>query len=83
METFAQHYGAMCAAILNRMPGADMELIDQAVAHPATQPQDIIKQCYLSLPVCIIMSLTKTDPAICKIASALIYQNIVNICLCI
>ena len=31
METFAEHYGAMCAAILNRMPGADMELIDRAV----------------------------------------------------
>ena len=31
METFAQHYGAMCAAILKRMPGADMELIDRAV----------------------------------------------------
>ena len=31
METFAQHYGAMCAAILKRMPGADIELIDLAV----------------------------------------------------
>ena len=31
METFAEHYGAMCAAILHRMPGADMELIDRAV----------------------------------------------------
>ena len=31
METFAQHYGAMCAAILKRMPGADMDLIDRAV----------------------------------------------------
>ena len=31
METYAEHYGAMCAAILNRMPGADMELIDRAV----------------------------------------------------
>ena len=33
METFAAHYETMCAAILNRMPGADMELIDQAVAY--------------------------------------------------
>ena len=33
METFAEHYGAMCAAILNRMPGADMELIDRAVEY--------------------------------------------------
>ena len=31
METFAEHYGAMCATILHRMPGADMELIDRAV----------------------------------------------------
>ncbi len=31
METFAEHYGAMCAAILKRMPGADMDLIDRAV----------------------------------------------------
>ncbi|MBQ3215714.1 MAG: bifunctional (p)ppGpp synthetase/guanosine-3',5'-bis(diphosphate) 3'-pyrophosphohydrolase [Oscillospiraceae bacterium] len=31
METFAEHYGAMCAAILKRMPGADIELIDRAV----------------------------------------------------
>ena len=31
METFAEHYGSMCAAILHRMPGADMELIDRAV----------------------------------------------------
>ena len=30
METFAQHYGAMCASILKRMPGADMDLIDEA-----------------------------------------------------
>ena len=33
METFAQHYGAMCAAILKRMPGADMDLIDRAVEY--------------------------------------------------
>ena len=33
METFASHYESMCAAIQNRMPGADMELIDQAVAY--------------------------------------------------
>ena len=33
METFAEHYGAMCAAILHRMPGADLELIDRAVEY--------------------------------------------------
>ena len=33
METFAQHYGAMCASILKRMPGADMDLIDRAVEY--------------------------------------------------
>ncbi len=33
METFAEHYAAMCATIQKCMPGADMELIDQAVAY--------------------------------------------------
>ena len=37
METFAQHYGAMCAAILKRMPGADMDLIDRAVEYARTK----------------------------------------------
>ena len=40
METFAQHYGAMCAAILNRMPGADMELIDRAVDYARNKHKD-------------------------------------------
>ena len=40
METFAQHYGSMCAAILNRMPGADMELIDRAVEYARVKHQD-------------------------------------------
>ena len=31
METFEEHYAAMHAAILKRMPGADMQLIDKAV----------------------------------------------------
>ena len=40
METFAQHYGAMCAAILKRMPGADMELIDRAVEYARNKHKD-------------------------------------------
>ena len=40
METFAQRYGAMCAAILNRMPGADMELIDRAVEYARQKHKD-------------------------------------------
>ena len=40
METFAQHYGAMCAAILKRMPGADMELIDRAVDYARNKHKD-------------------------------------------
>ena len=40
METFAEHYGAMCAAILNRMPGADMELIDRAVDYARNKHKD-------------------------------------------
>ena len=40
METFAQHYGSMCAAILNRMPGADMDLIDRAVEYARNKHQD-------------------------------------------
>ena len=40
METFAQHYGSMCAAILDRMPGADMELIDRAVEYARVKHQD-------------------------------------------
>ena len=31
METFEEHYAAMQSAILKRMPGADMQLIDKAV----------------------------------------------------
>ena len=31
METFEEHYASMKAVITNRMPGADMELIDKAV----------------------------------------------------
>ena len=31
METFEQHYESMKAAIAKHMPGADMDLIDQAV----------------------------------------------------
>lgn len=31
METFEEHYAAMCAAIRKRMPGVDMALIDRAV----------------------------------------------------
>ena len=40
METFAEHYGAMCAAILHRMPGADMELIDRAVDYARNQHKE-------------------------------------------
>ena len=40
METFAEHYGAMCAAILHRMPGADMELIDRAVDYARNKHKD-------------------------------------------
>ena len=44
METFAQHYGAMCAAILNRMPGADMELIDRAVDYAREKHKEQIRK---------------------------------------
>ena len=33
METFAEHYDSMRAAIQKHLPGADMELIDQAVEY--------------------------------------------------
>ena len=33
METFDEHYAAMCAAIQEHMPGADMELINKAVEY--------------------------------------------------
>ena len=33
METFAEHYESMRRTILKCMPGADMELIDQAVRY--------------------------------------------------
>ena len=33
METFEQHYASMRAAIENRMPGADMALVDRAVEY--------------------------------------------------
>ena len=44
METFAQHYGAMCAAILKHMPGADMELIDRAVDYARRKHSDQIRK---------------------------------------
>ena len=40
METFAEHYGAMCATILHRMPGADLELIDRAVDYARNKHKD-------------------------------------------
>ena len=33
METFSEHYESMKSTILNRMPGVDMDLIDQAVRY--------------------------------------------------
>ena len=33
METFEEHYASMKATIQNRMPGIDMNLIDQAVEY--------------------------------------------------
>ena len=44
METFAAHYESMCAAIQNRMPGADMELIDQAVAYARNKHKDQLRK---------------------------------------
>ena len=40
METFAEHYASMCAAIQKHMPNADMALIDQAVEYANA------KHCY-------------------------------------
>ncbi len=40
METFAEHYNSMCAAILQRMPGADMEIIDRAVDYARNKHKD-------------------------------------------
>ena len=33
METFEEHYASMHQAILKRLPGADMALIDKAVEY--------------------------------------------------
>ena len=44
METFAAHYESMCAAIQNRMPGADMELIDQAVAYARNKHKEQLRK---------------------------------------
>ena len=33
METFEEHYASMHETILKVMPGADMEIIDRAVAY--------------------------------------------------
>ena len=40
METFAEHYESMCAAIQKHMPNADMALIDRAVEYANA------KHCY-------------------------------------
>ena len=40
METFEAHYEAMCATIRRRMPGADMDLIRQAVDYAQNKHKD-------------------------------------------
>ena len=39
METFEQHYTAMCSAIAKHLPGADMALIDKAVEYANAKHQ--------------------------------------------
>ena len=40
METFAEHYESMCTTIQKCMPGADMEIIDRAVAYARAKHSD-------------------------------------------
>ena len=40
METFAEHYEAMCATIRTHMPDTDMELIDKAVDYAREKHKD-------------------------------------------
>ena len=40
METFAEHYESMCRTVLKCMPGADMEIIDRAVAYARGKHKD-------------------------------------------
>ena len=40
MESFAEHYASMCSAVLKCMPGADMEIIDRAVAYAQDKHKD-------------------------------------------
>ena len=40
MESFAEHYASMCATVQTCMPGADMALIDRAVAYAREKHKD-------------------------------------------
>ena len=40
MESFAEHYASMCSAVLKCMPGADMEIIERAVAYAEDKHKD-------------------------------------------
>ena len=40
MESYQEHYDSMRAAIAQRMPGADMELIDRAVEYARDKHKD-------------------------------------------
>ena len=44
METFAEHYESMRRTILKCMPGADMELIDQAVRYAKEQHEGQLRK---------------------------------------
>ena len=40
METFAEHYESMTAAVAKHLPGTDMTLIDRAVEYAANKHKD-------------------------------------------
>ncbi len=44
METFAEHYEAMCSTVQKCMPGADMELIDRAVEYARSKHRNQLRK---------------------------------------
>ena len=79
METFEQHYSDMRATIESRMPGADMELIDKAVAYAdAKHKQQKRKDGspYIIHPLAVAQIVTEMGLDIDAILGALLHDCI-------
>ena len=79
METFSEHYESMKATILNRMPGVNMDLIDQAVQyadakHASQKRKD--GSTYIIHPLAVAELVTEMGLDIDAILGALLHDCI-------